>query len=134
MVYRSTNGTDYELYCDYDWTQDIVSFPNTPTFEDCLLICDSYVPAPGGFECGAATWAEALQSTCYIKRSAADGGILGRPATGVNTGVKRIPGSVTGPPIDACPDSNNTIYTDGASHNYSKSESGISLPSQILVG
>lgn len=118
-LYTNTNGNDYDLYCGYDWTQDIVSYPDVDTFEDCLLLCDAYEPAPGGFACGAATYAEALGQTCYLKRAAVDGGIRSNQATGIDTGVKRVPGSV-GPRIDPCPDSNNTIYTDGSNIRYSK--------------
>lgn len=117
-VYTNTNGNNYTLFCGYDWTQDIVAFPDTPTFEDCLLRCDSFVPGAGQYACGAVAWSEQETRTCYLKPSMADGGRLGPQRPGVYTGVKGVPESVTGPPIPACPTSNNTIYTDANSHNY----------------
>lgn len=129
-VYTNSNGTEYELYCDYDWTQDIVSFPNTPTFEDCLLLCDSYVPPANGSECGAATWAESLRETCYLKRAAVEGGLLSESATGINTGVRRIPGPYA-PPIDDCIASNNTVYTDAQGRNYSMSFCIFTIASEL---
>lgn len=114
-LYTDANGDPWTLYCDNDWITDITSVPNTPDFDTCLLACDSYVPAAGGFQCGAVAF---LANICYLKKSAADGGYLANNNDGASVGVKGAPVVNNDPPIAACPYSNNTVYTDANGLTY----------------